>query len=63
MSNKPLSDWLDKLRGKKHKVVDFDSIDKKIKEYRKELEKYQPGSRKHLEIQSKINELKALKSN
>ena len=58
-----LSNWLDKLRGKNKGIIDTRVIEKKIKELQKERRQHKPGSKKHLEIQSKINELNSLKSN
>jgi len=49
--------------GKKDYSVDNLEIADNIKRLRKEMQQYEPGSSKHMEIETKISELKALKSN
>lgn len=61
MTIKKLKKWLDKLLGRYQEPINKKSVMVSIKEYQNELKKHEPGSKKHLEIQSKINELRTLK--
>jgi len=63
MALETIRKWIKKVIGSAEHPMDVRVIDQQIKECQEALQKCNPGSSKHLALEAKINELKALRSN